>query len=731
MKKSFLILVLTLTTFSLSADEGMWMLHLLKRQKYPEMKKLGLKLKDYDIYNPDGVSIKDAVVQFGGGCTGEVVSSQGLVLTNYHCGYGQIQNHSTLEHNYLESGFWAMTKAEELPNPGLTVTFIDKVEDVTNYVKKCLERDKSLDKDGVLFLSPSYLKSIAKEKVGKKFLENNAGADVEIKPFFDGNQYFMFIKKIYSDVRLVGAPPSSIGKFGADTDNWMWPRHTGDFSLFRIYADKNGNPAPYSPDNVPLKPKRWLTISTQGANENDFVMILGFPGTTHKFYTSWEVAERHNIDNKVRINMRRVRQETLLNEMLADPQVNIQYASKYIGSTNAYKSAIGSNWAIDKRNFVMAKKQQQERLVGWAKKKNKTQCLAALDAIQNIVEQRSDLRFRDRMLNEGIVRGIEFANVPVRNTDSLIRALQNKDKQKIEYFTLLFLNDYRNFANKNYSAEVDKKVAKVMIAEYIRLVPKDKQPDIFTVLHTAFEGDINKYVDNMFENSVFGSEANLEKFLSDLTPETLVHDPMFSFARSVKKEEVMLKDQLDVFNRAYQIARRSYLNGVLEMDGATAYAPDANLTLRLAYGQLKGYAPRDAVYYKPQTTVEGIMEKEDPENWEFVVPEKLKKLYNKGDYGCYALPGGKMPVAFMASTHTTGGNSGSPVMNAWGELIGINFDRNWEGVGGDIQYLPDCQRSIIVDIRYVLFIIDKFAGATHLIKEMDIRKKNVATTLFF
>lgn len=676
MKKSFLILVLTLTTFSLSADEGMWMLHLLKRQKYPEMKKLGLKLKDYDIYNPDGVSIKDAVVQFGGGCTGEVVSSQGLVLTNYHCGYGQIQNHSTLEHNYLESGFWAMTKAEELPNPGLTVTFIDKVEDVTNYVKKCLERDKSLDKDGVLFLSPSYLKSIAKEKVGKKFLENNAGADVEIKPFFDGNQYFMFIKKIYSDVRLVGAPPSSIGKFGADTDNWMWPRHTGDFSLFRIYADKNGNPAPYSPDNVPLKPKRWLTISTQGANENDFVMILGFPGTTHKFYTSWEVAERRNIDNKVRINMRRVRQETLLNEMLADPQVNIQYASKYIGSTNAYKSAIGSNWAIDKRNFVMAKKQQQERLVGWAKKKNKTQCLAALDAIQNIVEQRSDLRFRDRMLNEGIVRGIEFANVPVRNTDSLIRALQNKDKQKIEYFTLLFLNDYRNFANKNYSAEVDKKVAKVMIAEYIRLVPKDKQPDIFTVLHTAFEGDINKYVDNMFENSVFGSEANLEKFLSDLTPETLVHDPMFSFARSVKKEEVMLKDQLDVFNRAYQIARRSYLNGVLEMDGATAYAPDANLTLRLAYGQLKGYAPRDAVYYKPQTTVEGIMEKEDPENWEFVVPEKLKKLYNKGDYGCYALPGGKMPVAFMASTHTTGGNSGSPVMNAWGELIGINFDRN-------------------------------------------------------
>ena len=614
-----------------------------------------------------------------------------------------------------------MTKTEELPNPGLTVTFIDKIEDVTDYVKKCLERDKSLDKDGVFFLSPRYLKSIAMERVGAEFLRNNAGSDVEIKPFFDGNRYFMFIKKIYSDVRLVGAPPSSIGKFGADTDNWMWPRHTGDFSVFRIYADKNGNPAPYSPDNVPLKPKRWLTVSTKGAKENDFAMILGFPGTTNKFYTSWEVAERRDIDNAVRINMRRVRQETMLREMLADPQVNIQYASKYTGSTNAYKSAIGSNWAIDKRNFVMTKQQQQERLIHWAEKNNKRHCLAALDTIQNIVLQRSDLRFRDRMLNEGIIRGIEFANIPTRNADSLILALQSKNEKKTENFTSLFLNDFRNFANKNYNAEVDKKVSKAMIAEYIRLIPKDKQPGGFTDLYTAFEGDVNKFVDNVFENSVFGSEANMERFLSNPSPETLIDDAMLNFARSVKEEEEKLMDKQNAFTRAYNIARRTYLNGILEMDGAMAYAPDANLTLRLAYGQLKGYEPRDAVYYKPQTTVEGIMEKEDPQNWEFVVPGKLKELYRSGDFGRYALPDGKMPVAFMASTHTTGGNSGSPVMNANGELIGINFDRNWEGVGGDIQYLPDYQRSIIVDIRYVLFIIDKFAGATHLIEEMDVR----------
>lgn len=369
----------------------------------------------------------------------------------------------------------------------------------------------------------------------------------------------------------------------------------------------------------------------------------------------------------------------------------------------------------------MTKQQQQERLIHWAEKNNKRHCLAALDTIQNIVLQRSDLRFRDRMLNEGIIRGIEFANIPTRNADSLILALQSKNEKKTENFTSLFLNDFRNFANKNYNAEVDKKVSKAMIAEYIRLIPKDKQPGGFTDLYTAFEGDVNKFVDNVFENSVFGSEANMERFLSNPSPETLIDDAMLNFARSVKEEEEKLMDKQNAFTRAYNIARRTYLNGILEMDGAMAYAPDANLTLRLAYGQLKGYEPRDAVYYKPQTTVEGIMEKEDPQNWEFVVPGKLKELYRSGDFGRYALPDGKMPVAFMASTHTTGGNSGSPVMNANGELIGINFDRNWEGVGGDIQYLPDYQRSIIVDIRYVLFIIDKFAGATHLIEEMDVR----------
>ncbi len=722
MKKLFFTCLILLSSAVVFADEGMWMLHLLKQQRYPEMKKLGLKLDDYDIYNPHGSSLKDAVVQFGGGCTGEVISPQGLVLTNHHCGYGQIQNHSTLEKNYLDDGFWAAVQAEELPNPGLTVTFIEKIDDVTEYVKNCLSRDKNMDKEGVLYLSPAYLKKIAEEKVGTEFLKNNFGTGVEIKPFFEGNQYIMFTTKKYYDVRLVGAPPSAIGKFGADTDNWMWPRHTGDFALFRIYADKHGNPASYSTENVPLRPKRWLEISIRGVDENDFAMILGFPGTTNKYYTSWEVAERRDIDNAVRINMREVRQKAMLEEMLKDPQVKIQYASKYSGSTNGYKSAIGSNWAIDNRNFEQVKKEKQMKLLNWAEKNEKPEYRKALDSIREIVSSRSNLRFRERMLNEAIMRGIEFAQISTRNVDSLIAALQNNLTAKADSFALLLEADYRKFANKNYNANVDKKVSKALLAEYVRLVPREAQPAILEDIHTRFGGDVALFVDSVFRHSLFANNDNFERFLKDgRNAAVLQKDPMFNFVKSVSNEYASLENKLKARNNDFVKARRKYLEGILEMEGALEHSPDANLTLRLAYGKVKGYSPRDAVYYRHRTTLDGVMEKEDPENWEFVVPEKLKALYRARDFAPYALADGKMPVAFSADTHTTGGNSGSPVLNDEGRLIGINFDRNWEGVGGDIQYLPDYQRSIIVDIRYVLFVIDKYAGAKRLIEEMDIR----------
>lgn len=717
MKKILLSVLAAALSLPAIADEGMWLLPLLKQQKFPEMQALGLKLQDYDIYSPDSASLKDAVVIFGGGCTGEIVSPDGLLLTNHHCGYGQIQQHSTLEHDYLTDGFWAASRDQELPNPGLTVTFIDKIEDVTDYVKAELTKDT--DPNSMNFLSPKYLNGLAKTRVGEKFLQDNPGTDVEIKAFYGGNVYYMFTKKIYSDIRLVGAPPSSVGKFGADTDNWMWPRHTGDFSVFRVYADVNGNPAEYSESNVPLRPKRWFKISIKGVEEDDYAMMMGFPGRTNKYYTSWEVAERRDIDNTVRINIRNLRQEVMLDEMLKDPSVRIQYASKYAGSTNAYKNAIGSNWAIKKRNFEQVKKEEQDLLIAWAQKNNETTYPEALSTLEQIVSDRKDLRFRSWMLDEAILRGIEFTKVPTE-VQSVCNVLKGKDRNEQQKQIRLLDMSYHRFADKDYSPEVDRKIAKVMLKEYRRLIPAKSQPAYFALIDKKFKGDVDRFVDYLFEKSIYGSEENFEKFKTRPSVKTLEEDPMILFAKSVQEEKANLNAALADFDTGYALAHRECVKGLLAMYQDKANFPDANFSLRLTYGQVKGYRPKDAVYYNCQTTLDGVMEKEDSTNWEFVVPDRLKALYEAKDFGRYQLADGRMPVAFSATTHTTGGNSGSPVLNANGELIGINFDRNWEGVGGDIQYLPDYQRSIIVDIRYVLFLIDKYAGASYLLKEMEL-----------
>ena len=717
MKKILLSVLAAALSLPAVADEGMWLLPLLQQQKFPEMQALGLKLQDYDIYSPDSASLKDAVVIFGGGCTGEIVSPDGLLLTNHHCGYGQIQQHSTLEHDYLTDGFWATTREQELPNPGLTVTFIDKIEDVTDYVKKELEKDT--DPQSMNFLSPKYLNGLAKAKVGEKFLQDHPGTEVEIKAFYGGNVYYMFTKKIYSDIRLVGAPPSSVGKFGADTDNWMWPRHTGDFSVFRVYADANGNPAEYSESNVPLRPKRWFKISVKGVEEDDYAMMMGFPGRTNKYYTSWEVAERRDIDNTVRINIRNLRQEVMLDEMLKDPSVRIQYASKYAGSTNAYKNAIGSNWAIKKRNFEQVKKEEQDRLIAWAQKNNESSYPEALSTLEQIVSDRKDLRFRSWMLDEAILRGIEFTKVPTE-VQSVSDALKGKDRNEQQKQIRLLDMAYHRFADKDYAPEVDKKIAKVMLKEYRRLVPAKSQPAYFSLIDKKFKGDVDRFVDYLFDKSIYGSEENFDRFKTRPSVKALEQDPMILFAKSVQEEKTNLNAALADFDTGYALAHKEYVKGLLAMYQDKANFPDANFSLRLTYGQVKGYCPKDAVYYNCQTTLDGVMEKEDSTNWEFVVPSRLKALYEAKDFGRYQMPDGRMPVAFSATTHTTGGNSGSPVLNANGELIGINFDRNWEGVGGDIQYLPDYQRSIIVDIRYVLFLIDKYAGAGYLLEEMDL-----------
>jgi hypothetical protein len=500
----------------------------------------------------------------------------------------------------------------------------------------------------------------------------------------------------------------------------MWPRHTGDFSMFRIYADADGKPSAYAETNVPFHPKRWFSISLKGVEENDFAMIIGFPGRTNQYYTSWEVAERRDIDNAVRIHFRELRQKAMLKEMLNDPAIRIQYAGKYASSTNAYKNAIGSNWAIERQQFEPSKKARQERLYAWAKQNQRTEYVQAIEAMEQMVTERADLRRRSWVLDEAISRGIEFAGVPTA-FQPVIDALKGKDKAEREKQLRALENVYHGFANQNYSPETDRKIAKILLSEYMQWIPAEKQPDYFAVIRKQYKGDANRFVDALFETSVFGSNRNFTRFIKSPSAKALEQDPMILFAKSVQEEKVKLDEALTAFDAGYAIAHRSYVKGLLEMEQDLIHFPDANLSMRLTYGKVKGYSPKDAVTYTHQTTLDGVMEKEDPTNWEFVVPPRLKELYAKKDGGRYSLSNGKIPVCFSATTHTTGGNSGSPVMNGNGELIGINFDRNWEGVGGDIQYLSDYQRSIIVDIRYVLFVIDRYAGASDLIGEMDIK----------
>ena len=714
MKRIIIFLICGTLLHDVRGDEGMWPLPLLY-QRMERMRELGLQLQDYDIYHPDSSSIKDAVVIFGSGCTGEIISSRGLVLTNHHCGYSQIQSHSTLEHDYLTNGFWAFSPEEELPCPGLTVTFIEKIEDVTEDVMA--ELDKDTDPASMNYLSTNYLNGLAKV-FADEIIWQQPGVSVEIRPFYGGNKYYMFTRKTYSDVRMVGAPPSSIGKFGADTDNWEWPRHTGDFSIFRVYADAKNEPANYAATNVPLRPKRWLTISLYGVNEDDFAMMIGFPGRTNQYYTSWEVKERQEIDNDIRIHFRELRQQAMLEEMLKDPAIKIQYSGKYASSANAYKNAIGSNWAIRKWQFEQSKQARQEKLYDWAKQNLRTEYIQALDAIEKMVNERADLRRRSWILNEAILGGIEFAGVSV-NTDMVLDALKGKDKQKQEQALDRLKSAYERFANEDYEAEVDRKIAKIMLKEYMQWIPVEDQPDCFATIRKQYRGNVDRYVDALFATSIFGSTQNWNRFLAKPTIKAIQNDLLFQFVKSIQQERTYLTDTLAVFDSGYAHAHRTYVKGLLETEKDQVLFPDANSSLRATYGQIKGYQPRDAVYYTYQTTLEGVMEKENPSDWEFVVPSHLKALYDTKDYGRYSLDGNRMPVCFTATTHSTGGNSGSPVINAKGELIGINFDRNWEGVGGDIQYLPDYQRSIIVDIRYILFIIDKYAGARYLIQEME------------
>ncbi len=705
------LLALIFAIAPMRADEGMWLLPLLKKMNINTMQQMGLKLSAEEIYRINNSSIKDAIVHFGGGCTAEIISSEGLLVTNHHCGYGSIQRLSSIEHDYLADGYWAMDRSQELPAEGLTVTFLESMTDVTKDVEKVLKKARTAQD------STEAMKQLEANLTGKA-VGDNKYLRARVYSMYGGNAYYLVVSKVYNDVRFVGAPPSSIGKFGADTDNWMWPRHTGDFSMFRVYADKDNNPAPYSPDNVPYRPKQHLKISLKGIQPNDFTMIIGYPGRTNRFMTQSELVEQRDISNAISIYIRGIRQELMMEDMLADPKVKIQYASKYSGSSNGWKKWMGMNETFAKLNVEARRAQEEKEFKEWVgKKKSRVKKYDdALDKINYAVKERAEALTIYTTLAESVGR-IEIMSI-ASMVNSFYTTPFATDKEREQYLNML---DRRVAAfYKDYSLPTDRKIAKAMMKIAKERLPEDNLPSLYKEIESKFAGDIDAYVDYVFDNSIFTSDKQVFEAIAAET--SIKEDPAVVLANSFSAVIPPLRAKIASVQKIFDEGKKAYIAGTLEMREGEAIYPDANSTMRLTYGSVLPYSPKDAVVYNYYTTLEGVMQKEDPDNWEFIVPERLKELHKAKDYGKYAMPNGEMPVCFITNGDITGGNSGSPVLNARGELLGLAFDGNWEAMSGDIIFEPELQRCINVDIRYVLFIMDKFGGAGYLLDEMDIVK---------
>lgn len=714
--KKFIALLLILTGVlgtNVRADEGMWVLPLIEKLNIGRMTELGLKLSAGDIYSLNKASIKDAIVHFGGGCTGEIVSSEGLLLTNHHCGYGQIQSHSTVEHDYLTDGYWAMTKEEELPNPGLTVTFLIRIEDVTDQVLAAV-------KSGMTEAERTSAINEARSAIEKKASEGN-NYRTTVSSFYGGNYFYLIVSERYLDVRFVGAPPSSIGKFGFDTDNWEWPRHTGDFSVFRVYSGPDGKPAPYSKENIPLKPKHWLPVSIKELNEGDFAMILGYPGRTQRYATSYEVDELLKITHPNRIKIRGTRQEVLMADMQADPKINIQYASKYSGSSNYWKYSIGQKAGLERLNVRDKKLQIEDQFKTWVDSDagRKSRYGNSLDMIRSAVEGRAEYAHAQQYIGECFNQGCEILGLSMV-ASVLIDALESGDAAHISEMSSNLKNRLGSFY-KDYNPPTDQKAMKAMVALYRNDVPAKFHPDFYVnVVDRKFKGSTDRFVDDVFSRSVFSSEAKLSAFLDNPSLKVLQNDPVLLTANSISKVSSEVSKGLSQFDDNLTTGRRLWVAALKEMIPEKTLYPDANSTMRLTYGSIRDYDPRDAVTYKYFTTLDGVIDKYKPGDYEFDLPQRLIDLNKRKEFGRYGSSKGYMPVCFLTTNDITGGNSGSPVINASGELIGLAFDGNWEAMSGDIAYETELQRTIAVDIRYVLWIMDVYAGARHLVDEMTV-----------
>ena len=683
-KKIFLCALACITFTTATADEGMWLPSLIK-ERIKEMRKVGFKLKANDIYSDEKPSLKDAVMQFGGGCTGEFISPDGLLLTNHHCGYASIQKLSSVEHDYLTNGYWAKSRSEELPVPGLTITLLVKMEDVTERLAAGESRQAIID-------------------AAKK--EHNTDK-ANIESMYYGNQHYLFVYRTFRDIRLVGAPPSSIGKFGGDTDNWIWPRHTGDFSMFRVYANADNEPADYSESNVPYRPKRFFPISTKGVNEGDFTMIYGFPGNTQEYVTSDAVDYVVNISNPMKIALRTIRLDIISEAQSKDVATRIAYAAKHANIANAWKKWQGESLGIERLGTVDKKKTYEKDFAAWAA--GKPQYAHLLDSMHAAYNEVIPHYFARELFNESIA-GIEAFNFAYW--------LYSQQMQGVK-LTADVQAKGRKYYLSDYRVEIDKAIAKRMIAEYMARIPQSGIPQQLTDA-IAKNGSVDKFVDEIFTGS---------KLLADypLTEKEIAADPMVQFASWFSKHVAANRDY--AFRNLSNVPAiekwyRTYMQALREWDKERAFYPDANFTLRVSYGTVTGYENVDGEYHTHLTTLDGIIAKDNPEIYDYDIPQALRNVYKSKDYGRWAIEkNGKktVPVCFLASNHTSGGNSGSPVLNAKGELIGINFDRTWRSTMSDIEFDPTICRNISVDIRYVLFVIDRIGGAGYLLDEMDIK----------
>ncbi|OFX39795.1 MAG: peptidase S46 [Bacteroidetes bacterium GWA2_32_17] len=704
-------------TSTVKADEGMWILSLIHKN-YEDMKKQGFKLTADDIYNINKASLKDAICglsnersSMGFFCSAEIVSGQGLLLTNHHCGYESIQNHSSVEHDYLSDGFWAFSKDQELSNDEMCASFLVRIDDVSDRVLKDVTEDISYDKRQTLI--NKAIKEIVKES------KKDNSYNIEVKDMFAGNQYFLFVFETFKDVRLVGAPPSSVGKFGGDTDNWMWPRHTGDFSMFRVYCGPDGKSAKYSKDNIPYQPKEFLPVSIKGVDKGDFAMVMGFPGQTERYMTSFGVKEKIEILNPAAIKIRTKKLDLMKQDMDASSKVRIQYASKYAQTANYWKYFIGESKGLRKLNIIGQKQELEKQFTDWVNVSPDRQKLYGniLSIIEKKYNESKEKSLAYQYVIEGLFQGGEIIVFPLQSMQ-LYRALsaEKPDAATIKTFTDNLREAGKSYF-KDYNPITDKKIFAALLKIYYEDVPQAYQLEIFSTVQKKYKGDFDRYAEDVFKKSIFADETRFSAFLDKPSKKTLDNDMAFAVSQQALQQYFSLGNSA---SDEFENATRLFEKGIMEMQAGKLFYPDANSTIRLTYGTVGDYKPADAINYNYYTTLSGIIEKEDSTNEEFVVPAKLKELYNKKDFGQYSLPNNDLRVCFTTNNDITGGNSGSAVINGNGELIGIAFDGNWEAMSGNIAFENTLQKCINVDIRYVLFIIDKYAGAHNLINEMKL-----------